>query len=75
MANTELKVKFPAKVSEADNCCCSACHHIGRVVKLQMPNTLFNREGILKTQYSEYWLCFNCREKLMQSLMWGKEDG
>jgi dTDP-glucose pyrophosphorylase len=31
--------------------------------------------GILKTEYSEYWICFNCREKLMKALMWGIEDG
>ena len=75
MANEKLTVKFPCDISNADNCICSACHNVGGVAKLQMPNTLFNGKGILKTEYSEYWLCFNCREKLMHSLMWGDKDG
>ena len=74
MANEELKVSFPVKISAADNCICNACHHIGRVIKMELPETLFDRNGILKTEYSEYWICFNCREKLMKALMWGDED-
>ena len=75
MANEELKVSFPAKISNTDNCICNACHHIGRVVKLELPETLYDRKGLLKTEYSEYWICFNCREKLMNALMWGEKDG
>lgn len=75
MANEELNVSFTAKISNADHCICNACHHIGRVVKLELPETLFGRNGILKTEYSEYWICFNCREKLMYALMWGAENG
>lgn len=71
MTNDELKVDFPAKVSDADNCICTACHHIGRVVKLKLPETLYNGKGLLETEYSGYWICFNCREKLMNALMWG----
>ena len=36
----------------------------------------YRRDGKkLFTKYTEYWLCLNCREKLMRSLMWGEEDG
>lgn len=76
MANKKLTVNFPCEVSGATNCLCSACHNLGRVVKLELPKTLYHQRGKgLSTRYTSYWLCFNCREKLMQSLMWGDEDG
>ena len=75
MANEKLPVKFPCEISNADNCICSACHHLGRVVKLKLPKTQYRRDGKkLFTKYTEYWLCLNCREKLMHNLMWGDED-
>lgn len=74
MANKELKVSFPAKISCADYCICNACHHLGRVVKLKLPETLY-RNGRLTTEYEAYWICLNCREKLMNALMWGNKDG
>ena len=75
MANEELTVNFTAKISCTDNCICNACHHLGRVIKLELPETQYNRDGILRTKYSNYWICLNCREKLMNALMWGNEDG
>lgn len=63
------EVEFRAKVSAASNCVCAACHNVGRVVKLELPRTLY-RKGILQTEYSEYWLCLNCRESLVQALVW-----
>ena len=76
MANKKKDVNFPCEISSADNCICSACHGLGRVVKLQLPETLYHRMGEgLSTEYTSYWLCLNCRKKLMQSLMWGNEDG
>lgn len=71
----ELVVSFPSKVSEADNCICRACHHLGKVVKLALPTTLYHNAKGLSTVYKNYWLCMNCREKLMNALMWGEEDG
>lgn len=61
MVNEELKVRFPSKTSDADNCICNACHHIGRVVKLELPETLYNRNGVLKTMD-------NTRKKLINLL-------
>ena len=70
-----LTVKFSSEVSGADNCMCHACHHIGRVVKLKLPLTMYHDGKRLSTTYSNYWLCFNCREKLIDALMWGDGDG
>lgn len=71
MENAGIEVSFPVKISNADNCMCTACHSIGRVVKLKLPETLYDLTGSLYTQYSEYWICSSCREKLMQALMRG----
>lgn len=75
MANEKLNVEFPSKISVADNCVCSACHTLGRVVKLELPETLYHnpRKG-LSTEYMEYWLCRECRDKLAKALEWGAED-
>jgi hypothetical protein len=75
MANEKLTVKFPVEISKANNCVCSACHGLGRVVKLKLPETLYNKNGILQTRYTDYWICFNRREKLTGALIWGNEDG
>lgn len=75
MANEKRDVRFPASVSKSDNCICTACHGIGRVTKLELPETLyFDRSG-LSTQYNSYWLCNDCRKKLVNSLVWGDIDG
>lgn len=74
MENEELTVRFPSKVSKADNCLCSACHHLGRVIKLGLPTTLYHNGNGLSTVYKNYWLCMNCRLKLTESLMRGDED-
>lgn len=75
MANERFCVEFRTTPSSADNCICNACHHVGRVIKLEVPETTYNNGGKLKTKYRPFWLCFNCREKLMKALMWGEEDG
>lgn len=74
MTNKESKVRFPVEVDNADNCICSACHHIGRVIKLKLPGTIYDKDNMVNTYYVNYWICFNCREKLMKSLMWGEND-
>lgn len=75
MLSERLYVEFRSNVSAADNCICNACHNVGRVIKLEVPETTYNNGGKLKTKYRPFWLCFNCREKLMSALMWGEEDG
>lgn len=75
MANEKLTVKFHSDVCDADSCVCDACHNIGRVIKLKLPITKYFGGEKLSTNYSPYWLCFNCREKLTDALIWGDEDG
>ena len=75
MARTEyLNVKFSSEISNASNCMCDACHNLGKVIKLELPVTKYHDGKRLTTEYSNYWLCFNCREKLTNALIWGEED-
>lgn len=77
MENEELTANFYSAISQSEYCLCSACHHLGRVVKLTLPRTFYRGGKELTTQLESYWLCFNCREKLMGALMGGEgeEDG
>ena len=34
-------VRFRAEMSTADNCVCNACHNVGKVVKLTIPETKY----------------------------------
>lgn len=68
-------VEFRSEIGTADNCICNACHHIGYVIKLEVPETTYNNGGKLKTKYRPFWLCRNCRDKLVKALEWGEEDG
>ena len=69
-------VEFSSKMGTADNCICNACHHIGYVIKLELPETTYNNGGKLKTKYQPFWLCKNCRDKLVKALEWEvAEDG
>lgn len=61
-------VRFRAEMSTADNCICNACHNVGKVVKLTIPETKYFDGKNLTTQYSELWLCMKCRESLIQLL-------
>ena len=74
MANEKLPVKFSSKV-DGYTCVCDACHNIGRVIKLELPITKYFNGKRLSTNYSPYWICFNCREKLTDALIWGDENG
>lgn len=66
-------VEFRSEVSKADNCICNACHHVGWVIKLEVPETMYGNGGKLRTKYRPVWLCRNCREKLVDALIWGAE--
>ena len=59
---------FASKISEHDNCLCSACHDTGRVMKVKLPKTLFHDGKKLSTKYSEYWLCDRCKRNLSDAL-------
>ena len=59
---------FPAKLSPSDKCLCSACHKVGRVVRLKLPETHYYDKLTLSTKYKEYWLCAECGSKLAEGL-------
>lgn len=65
------EVEFRAKVTETSTCTCAACHNVGRVVKLKLPKALY-RDGILQAEYSEYWLCLNCRCAFKKDALWSR---
>lgn len=57
-------LEFKAEMSVADNCVCSACRKVGRVIKLELPETRYYDGKNLSTKYRNYWLCIECKEKL-----------
>lgn len=61
-------VKFSAKTSKADNCCCDGCFRLGRVTKIIMPETKHFNGGELRTIYSSTWLCADCFGKLKAAI-------
>ena len=66
-----VSVKFTGERSDYNNCVCAACHAIGYVTKLKLPETLFHRvrnTSKLKTEYRNYWLCDECMDKLIKEL-------
>lgn len=42
-------VRFRAEMSTADNCVCNACHNVGKVVKLTIPETRYWGEKLLES--------------------------
>jgi hypothetical protein len=71
MGKNDFCVKFQSELGTADNCICNACHHIGYVIKLVIPETTYNNGGKLQTKYRHFWLCRHCRDKLVKALEWG----
>ncbi|MEG0035218.1 MAG: hypothetical protein RR743_01015 [Oscillospiraceae bacterium] len=69
----KIDVDFKAVASKYDNCICSCCRSTGRVVKINMPETLYHDGTRLTTQYEEFWLCDSCREKLIAALKGGSD--
>ena len=70
MGNERFHVDFRSEISMADNCICNACHHVGWVIKLVVPETTYNNGGRLQTKYRPLWLCKNCRDRLVSALEW-----
>ncbi len=71
-----LEVRFPAVMSNESNCICSACHGLGQVMKVKLPTTVYRgaKRIVLSTAYDNYWLCNDCRRKLVEALLWGYDD-
>lgn len=74
MDREKLDVNFTAKLSRHDNCSCSACHGIGRVMKIGLPETKYFDGGQLTARYRDYWICAKCRTKLAHALDWPEEE-
>ena len=75
MANERRTVLFRSTISTYENCLCDGCHGEGRVIKLEIPNTKYHNGKNLTTKVNQYWLCRDCRNKLVRALEWGDEDG
>jgi len=71
--NDKLDVVFESTMSEYENCFCTACHDTARVMKVNLPQTLYFDGNSLSTKYNEYWLCARCRTKLAHALDWPRE--
>jgi len=69
MDSEKLEVTFSVKESEYDNCLCDCCHGTGHVLKVKMPTTLYKNGKDLTTNYSNLWLCNDCRKKLSDVLL------
>jgi hypothetical protein len=69
-----MDVKFISKMSKYENCSCTACHDVGRVMKVSLPTTLFHDGRNLSTKYKEYWLCCSCRSKLSNALDYPEDE-
>ena len=65
-----LDVEFKTSMSKASNCICNACHGSGQVLSLSLPETLYFDRKHLTTEYSPYWVCRSCRDKLVKALEW-----
>ena len=61
-------VRFTSVLSAADNCICNACHNVGKVTKLTIPETKYFEGRKLTTHYFGFWLCMDCRERLILAL-------
>lgn len=75
MADRQFVV-FKSEKSAFDNCICNACHHVGFVLKLELPETTYTRSGKLNTKYRSFWMCKKCAAELSVALEWEDEaDG
>ena len=74
MAIKRKESKFNSSISQYNNCMCDACFDVNQVIKLEMPITKYHNGKKLTTTYHPYWLCRECRDKLVKALAWGTDD-
>lgn len=74
METERRTVIFQSEISAHDQCMCDACHGLGYVVKLKLPRTKFFDGSHLSTKHDTYWLCRECRDKLVKALKWGEDE-
>lgn len=69
MKNERLDVEFTAVRRQRNNCCCTACHGLGSVTVVRLPETSYGAiSGKLSTVYTPYWLCDSCKMQLQKVL-------
>ena len=68
MMDERLNVAFTSETSKNDNSMCDCCHGVGKVMKLKMPRTEYFNGDKLSTEYRNWWVCDNCRLKLINVL-------
>lgn len=61
-------VKVTSEIGKATNCICDFCHAMGRVIKIQIPETKFFDGYKLTTKYTSMWLCESCRDALRMAI-------
>lgn len=63
-------VTFAASISSSSYCCCSGCHKMAKVIKLNFPNTSYGPPSYtkLETFYSYRWYCMDCLDKLREAI-------
>ena len=61
-------VRFFAKISPSRYCCCDGCHRCTRVIKIELPSTLYHDYKNLSTRYYQRWFCRACADKLLAAL-------
>jgi len=64
----KLDVTFQGTVSKYENCMCSCCHDSEKVLKLQIPETLYFDGKSLSTKYHDVWVCKSCAQKMIGEL-------
>ena len=68
-------VTFTVKPGRSTRCLCSACFGVGQVLRVALPHTFLQCGKNLYTEYKEYWLCADCRKKLLAALSEEGHDG
>ncbi len=64
-------VEFVVKDGRSFHCTCSACFAVGKITVLVLPHTYFQCGKNLYTERKEYWLCDDCKKKLLAALQKG----
>lgn len=68
MSDYAENVRFTAQVSASIYCCCDGCHRCTRVIKIELPTTLYHNHRTLSTRYYQRWFCRDCADKLLAAL-------
>ena len=65
---------YKAARSRYDNCVCDSCFGIGTVTKFKLPYTCYHDRRHLTTKHTSYWICDECKQRLIEALENPEED-